>query len=371
MNHLAKWNSENLPWFRRIRPRFSLRSLLLLMAIACLILAFLAQPLLEQQRLQADLSKLTGLGARISVVARGREHPAGSNYVSRLLGIGTRQGVRFRVDFSGTNITDEDVRSLSEMKPVRIRSLNLSNTNITDGAMKHIASLRDLREVDLRHTRITDEGFAKLRRCKLLLNVQVFGTGVSYDALAALEKAQPTEVYFCQTKALAELEKLGVECGGVPILNNVEVGLDIGGGGGIGRGLAALRVFADGARFTATDFAHLSWCKELESLGLCDCQIPAGGISRLRTLANLRTLRLLHCDLREGQARELKDFTQLKDVALMYCSVPKEDVAFLRDSLPNCAVKAEGREWEWRDSIDAVLSQMRRQMNQARYSARH
>ena len=45
-----------------------------------------------------------------------------------------------------------------------LRSLDLRDTQITDGGVRHIVALRRLEQLDLRGTRITDDGLQKLRR---------------------------------------------------------------------------------------------------------------------------------------------------------------------------------------------------------------
>ena len=44
-----------------------------------------------------------------------------------------------------------------------LRSLDLRDTQITDGGVRHIAGLRRLEELDIRGTRITGDGLQKLR----------------------------------------------------------------------------------------------------------------------------------------------------------------------------------------------------------------
>lgn len=45
-----------------------------------------------------------------------------------------------------------------------LRSLNLRDTQITDGGVRHIMALKRLEQLDIRGTRITDNGLQELRR---------------------------------------------------------------------------------------------------------------------------------------------------------------------------------------------------------------
>ena len=45
----------------------------------------------------------------------------------------------------------------------QLRSLNLRDTQVTDGGVRHIASLKRLEQLDIRGTRITDDGLQELQ----------------------------------------------------------------------------------------------------------------------------------------------------------------------------------------------------------------
>jgi hypothetical protein len=67
--------------------------------------------------------------------------------------------------------------------------LDLSDTRIGDNELDHVASLTDLLELKLRHTRVTDAGICKLKPLRRLTVLDVAGTAVTYDGLAELEKS--------------------------------------------------------------------------------------------------------------------------------------------------------------------------------------
>jgi len=59
-------------------------------------------------------------------------------------------------------VDDDALAMLSKFR--ELRSLDLRDTQITDGGVPHIAALRRLEQLDVRGTRITDDGLQQLRR---------------------------------------------------------------------------------------------------------------------------------------------------------------------------------------------------------------
>jgi hypothetical protein len=66
------------------------------------------------------------------------------------------------VDFSSTNIHDEDLVVFRDFPFVQI--LSLANTSVTDGGLVQLEQLLNLDSVDLSGTRVTDDGVDRLRR---------------------------------------------------------------------------------------------------------------------------------------------------------------------------------------------------------------
>jgi len=62
-----------------------------------------------------------------------------------------------------TLAVDDDALAMLSKFP-ELRSLDLRDTQITDGGVRHLAALRRLEHLDIRGTRITDDGWQRLRR---------------------------------------------------------------------------------------------------------------------------------------------------------------------------------------------------------------
>jgi Leucine Rich repeat len=78
-------------------------------------------------------------------------------------------------------ITDKNLVPLKDLKDVY--ELNLRGTDVTDAGLKYIAGLKSLKKLHLEKTRITDKGLAELKGLDGLEWLNVYGTQVSNDCL--------------------------------------------------------------------------------------------------------------------------------------------------------------------------------------------
>jgi Leucine-rich repeat (LRR) protein len=82
------------------------------------------------------------------------------------------------LQMANADVTDETLRYLASLK--QLRELDLNNSQITDEGLKQLAELPKLRDLRLARTRITDEGFRQyLIGKESLMNLDLTGTSVS------------------------------------------------------------------------------------------------------------------------------------------------------------------------------------------------
>jgi hypothetical protein len=325
------------PWKALFRyfPRFGLRALLIAMTVAGVALYMTVRPIQEKLRLEADLSELGLLGARVHSSPNNMQYSPGSNPFSRALGIGLHYKYLYTVDFTGEKIGDEEVRRVCRLKGVSIEALGLENTLVTDAALDDVVQLPELIVLDLAGTSVTDAGIAKLSRADQLVKLDVSRTAVSYEALDELERQQPTEVYFSQTKAINDLKQLRVQFVDIPLFDLPSTSLMRN-----GEDIHLASVY--NSQLKANEFSLLSRLKTVEEIRIRDCPIPLGEIEKWQGLKDLREVEMWLCDLSAGQARELAKLSQLKTLELGHCGISNEEVEMLRKSLPNCKVNARG-----------------------------
>jgi hypothetical protein len=96
--------------------------------------------------------------------------------------------VPFGLDFRGLKVTDGDVKELSRLKNLRL--LRLNGTQVTNAGLKHLAGLSELEAVDLGETQVSDAGlkeFAGLKNLRLLLLDSTKVTNEGLKELASLK----------------------------------------------------------------------------------------------------------------------------------------------------------------------------------------
>jgi hypothetical protein len=92
--------------------------------------------------------------------------------------------VPFGLDFHGLKVTDGDVKELARLK--NLRFLRMNDTQVTDAGLKHLARLSDLRAVDLGGTRVSDAGLMELAGLKNLQMLLLDNTRVTNEGLKEL-----------------------------------------------------------------------------------------------------------------------------------------------------------------------------------------
>lgn len=97
--------------------------------------------------------------------------------------ISSLHGLR-SVNLTESNISDEGLKMLCELQS--LESLVVSYTSITDSGLDNLARLIDLRELDLSLSMISDQGLSKLSTLKTLEELRLHATGLSDDGLVHL-----------------------------------------------------------------------------------------------------------------------------------------------------------------------------------------
>lgn len=101
------------------------------------------------------------------------------------MGVGKFADNVVKVDLSGTNIQDPDLRDLIHLK--ELRSLDLSGTSVTEGT-QYIAFIKKLESLDLSGTKVDDASLIKLRSLKKLSSLNIANTAISDNGLKAVAK---------------------------------------------------------------------------------------------------------------------------------------------------------------------------------------
>ena len=83
------------------------------------------------------------------------------------------------------------VNSLGEDYFANVVSLNLRHSRVTDEGLRHLEGLQALRGLNLTDTQITDEGLKHLERLEALEWLVLYGTQVTDKGVAQLQEKLP------------------------------------------------------------------------------------------------------------------------------------------------------------------------------------
>jgi hypothetical protein len=185
-----------------------LRTLLVAVTLVCLLLTALPFEA-RQYQLQKNRARalITSLGGEIDTLTYSNRPSPGANLLSEFLGYVEPRESLWRVSLAGATVSTSDLKNLSDCG--WICSLNLSNTNVGDDAMAHVAGMQNIVELRLANTNLTDTGVRQLSPMRSLLILDVAGTAVSYRALADLERVIPG-ANFQEQSAIARARAAGI-----------------------------------------------------------------------------------------------------------------------------------------------------------------
>jgi serine/threonine protein kinase len=189
----------------------------------------------------------------------------------------------------------ENIRDLPAGE-LRLLEVNFfGNKDLKDSDLEALKSAKSLWNVNLSHTRITNDGLKHLVGLPKMIGLHLDATLVTNAGLPAL-------------KACAQLKVLGLSF----------------------------------SKVTEAGLAHVKELPQLEGLGLCSLGITDAGLAQLRDLKNLQSLGLDQSPISDGGLEHLQALTNLKILGLATTQVTEEGARKLAKSLTKCKIVFEG-----------------------------
>jgi hypothetical protein len=111
---------------------------------------------------------------------------------------------------NATGFSDKEAELLLPLKS-NITWLKLSNTQISDEALKTIAQLPGLTRLQLENTAVTDAGLQILAECKSLMYLNLVGTKVTAKGLQALQKNKALRELYVYKSAVTPAEAAALQ----------------------------------------------------------------------------------------------------------------------------------------------------------------
>ena len=266
------------------------------------------------------LSALEGMTQLTALnLSHNRLTDAGMKSLAGLTNLQSLDVSDFPSTMSDMRITDEGMKQLSQLKELRelsigglkisgqtlafphLQSLNLSGNLVTDAALDSIVQCRELRQLGLQYTGISDEGMKRIATLKELRQLN-------------LDSHFITDAGIAQLRALPKLEHVSLRATGVSD--------------------ASLRSLAGIKSLTRLDL-HGSGRGGVNHGQL----FTMGGLRQLKDLPNLRTLWINNLELPDGYLG-LRELKQLRGLTLFFCNIKDPEEELLQAAMPDTYISA-------------------------------
>lgn len=305
---------------RRRWYQCSLRTLLVLMLLACIGMSYIAvkmQPFRKQHEAVEAIERLGGSVAWGYPLRQGESR--GRAWLRKLVGDDV-----FAHPKDITVRNDAGTEYLTEL--TQVPCLHLIGTQITDAGLEHIKGLTHLRDLMLVNTQVSNSG---LEHLKGLTQLQ----GLSLDS------TQVTDVGLEHLKGLTQLQWLSLGYTRV-----TDVGLEH------LKGLTQLQqVSLEGTQVTDACLEHLQGLTQLRVLSLEGTQVTDAGLEHLQGLTQLQTLLLEGTQVTDAGLEHLTGLAQLSELGLTDTQVSDSGVRRLQQALPDCQIHCK-----FRAAVDSV-----------------
>jgi hypothetical protein len=182
------------------------------------------------------------------------------------------------LDLAGSSI---GTAGIAKLPNENLRSIDLSQTRVSEGAMEIIAGWQSLETVLLRSAIVSDTALAELRRLRRLTKLDVSHTAAGSESLSAL--------------------------GGHPHLKHLEL---------------------DGCPITDEDMESLGACQALETISIVGTEVGDVGISRLASCKCLHKLVISSTRATERSLQALRPLEELGEIQA-------EDTEISRSAIEN------------------------------------
>lgn len=186
---------------------------------------------------------------------------------------------------------------------VRLKTLYLFDTGVTDGGMEFVTKLERLELLDLSGTSVSDEGLAHLKN---LSRLQSLDLGAMKEPYLSIGGAQVTDAGLVHVGEMVNLKKLWLCSNRItdaglahltPLKNLIWLGLD-------------------NTRITDRGIASLKELSSLEVLGLGSTRVTDAGLAQLGKLPSLHGVGLSNLAITDEGLRHLKSIKRLKQIQI-------------------------------------------------------
>ncbi len=280
------------------------------LVLSLIILAGPALAQAPQKALKFPVDNSVGEIFRVTDMKASRGKYYSHKFQSRAMGlVGISPDWKLSIRFNPTII--KYVQVLKTMPVENVYSMGFDYANVKDEHAADILRFRQLRELDIANTELSDSGVAKF---------------------AALEKLVYLDASHTEVKGACLFSLAGAKC-----LSSIDLGFnDI-----EGKNLAALKdlktlkyLNLNKCHLRSDDLAYLVGCKNLEYLDLRENHLVSDkGMAALAKLKNLRTIDLRNTNVTAAGVLTLKNLP-LETIRIESKSLKEGQLAQLKSALP-------------------------------------
>jgi beta-lactamase regulating signal transducer with metallopeptidase domain/Leucine-rich repeat (LRR) protein len=231
----------------------------------------------------------------------------------------------------GTDVSDESLAELPKYaEHCQLKTLNVSNTKVTDKGLEHLKALKNLRSMYLDGTKINGSGLVHLKS-PIIKSIHLKGSSVTDAGLESVKDMPAMRYVF--------LNDTNISDAGLAHLKDLKViqAIDADGSKVTDVGLAHVRELTSltvlrlsETAVTDRGLANLIGLINLESLELNDTEITGEGLTHIRGLTNLRSLYLGKTAVTDRGLANLISLNNLESLALNDTEITDEGLAHVR-----------------------------------------
>ena len=192
------------PKSRRRKFQYSLRSLCLVMLLACIVMSWVGGKMQQARRQKQAVDAIENLGGKVTwrslvILSRVDEDDffAHVDYVNFAGSPVTDAGLEnikildqlHSLNLGGTQITDVGLENLKGLN--HLKKLLLFETQVTDAGLEPLKGLYQLEWISLNGTKVTDAGLEKLKGLNQLELLDLSRTKVTDEGVTKLKQALP------------------------------------------------------------------------------------------------------------------------------------------------------------------------------------
>jgi hypothetical protein len=242
------------------------------------------------------------------------------------------------VRLSGEVVADAQIARIKGL--VRLQSLELVETAVTDKGLEHLEGFKQLRRLDLCYAvNVTDAGLGRLKVLNQLEELSLFGVPITDAGVKRLANCEQLRVLILRDTKVTDAGLAYLKDLKLRELSLAETGVTDAGLKHLGAQKELQALDLKETHITDAGLEHLKGLGDLRQLCLYATRTTEDGLQHLSGLENLETLWVW--SISDKGLTSLKGLRKLQMLRLGRCTITQAGIADLRRSLPDLKVRED------------------------------